>query len=486
MTACLDQKNSSEMAENEFRQYLDTKIPSLMQRYDIPGVSVALIQDGKILWTKAYGYANLESKTPMTTGTPCRVESISKSVTAWGVLRLVQSGEIHLDTPVFHYLKSWKFPESSYSDEKITVRHLLSQQSGLPLGTIGVRYSPVEPKPSLREYLSDNAVLFQEPGISFFYSNTGFNLLELLIEEVSGQDFAIYMKQEVLLPLGMEHSDFSLSEELIPIIPNGYTMTQDPVPVYVYPDKAAGGLFATVTDVTEFVTAGMTKFNTKGSNVLDSHWIDSLYTAEIPMSGYYSMVFDDYGLGHFIETLPDGAKSVSHGGQGTGWMTHFQSIPETGEGIVIITNSQRSWPFIGQLLTTWAQWYGHKSVGMTTIVRANRAIQIVIITFFILLIWHLIRWVNGIRKSERIAAFSRRRFSVIQGFQVLGATILTGAIWWMMSQEYFFLFSVFPKTSYWFLAILALMAVTFLLFALFPVATIRQRIPSANSSNYHE
>ncbi len=339
-----------------FTAYLDERIPALMKGYDIPGVNIALVKKGRMVWSKAYGYADLEAGRKMTTDTYCRVESISKSVTAWGVVKLLEQGKIELDKPVKLYIINWEFPESDYSTGKVTIRQLLSHTAGMPLGTIGVRYSPKEDVPSLEESLSKDAVLKQEPGLSFSYSNTGFNLLELLIEEVTGHDFAEYMAEEVLNPLGMHHSGFTWSEEWEPPVPIGYDLDGNPVPVYVYPDKASGGLFATVEDIATFITAGMINFSPRGHEVLDAQSINKLYTPTVEIPGLYGLAFDSYGLGHFIESLPNDRKAVSHGGQGSGWMTHFHSVPETGDGIVILTNSQRSWPLIAHILSDWAEW----------------------------------------------------------------------------------------------------------------------------------
>lgn len=115
----------------------------------------------------------------------------------------------------------------------------------MPLGPIGIIYSPEEDKPDLKEYLSREAILRQQPGQTFFYSNIGFDLLELLIEEVTGRSYAKYMENEVLIPLGIINSSFIWDKEWDPPVPNGYDLKGNSIPVYLYPDKTAGGLFST-------------------------------------------------------------------------------------------------------------------------------------------------------------------------------------------------------------------------------------------------
>ena len=151
-----------------YTTHLDEKIPGLMKKYGIPGVCAALVRDGEPVWSRAYGYADVESDRMMTADTRCRVESISKSVTAWGVMKLADEGRIDPDTPVVRYLKSWEFPASDFSHEKITVRQLLSGTAGMALGTIGVHYAPGEAKPSLEDILSQDAVLQRSRGRCFF------------------------------------------------------------------------------------------------------------------------------------------------------------------------------------------------------------------------------------------------------------------------------------------------------------------------------
>ena len=113
-----------------FTAHIDERIPELMETYQIPGVTMALVQNSKVVWSQAFGYADLESGRKMRTDTVCRVQSISKPVTAWGVMKLVEQGEIDLDNPVTYYLEDWKLPESEFSEEKTTVRRLLSHKIG--------------------------------------------------------------------------------------------------------------------------------------------------------------------------------------------------------------------------------------------------------------------------------------------------------------------------------------------------------------------
>lgn len=453
-----------------FTEHFDKLIPQLMNQYDIPGVSVALVRDGKLVWSNAYGFANVENGRKMTVDSVCRAESISKSVTAWGVMNLVEQGLIDLDTPVQDYLTSWELPESEYDEGAITVRMLLSGSAGLPLGTIGkdVEYAPQSGMPSLQDYLTSEVHLIQEPGTGYMYSNVGFNLLELLIEEVTGQDFAEYMADEVLLPLGMQDSSFDWDKSFGPLIPNGYELDGKPVPPYVYPVKASGGLFASVEDIARFVSAGMTGAYYTDRGMLTQDSLRQFYNPQVEISGIYSFVSEDYGFGHFVETLPDGQKAVWHGGQGNGWMTHFHSVPESGDGIVILTNSQRSWPFIADVLSDWVSWNGFGSVMFSRISYATSASWVFMGVVVLISLWLVYRLVQGLRHGSRgfapLSGNSRdKRLS-----QVALGIGMVAVLAWRASQPYLFETSIFPSSAGWLGGSFLALAIILISSALFP------------------
>lgn len=431
---------------DEFLSHLDERIPVLMRYYRIPGASIALVKDKELVWSGAYGYADIANERMMTTDTPMRVQSISKSVTAWGIMKLAEQGEIELNSPVTEYLKSWRFPSSGYSSERVTVRQLLSHTAGLPLGDVFTIYSPEETKPSLKEKLTEEAVLIREPGKTFSYSNTGYNLLELLIEEVSGRDFNQYMEQEILTPLGMNHSTFESNKAFIFDVPVGYDLKGRPVPVYVYPEKASGGLFATVKDIAAFTIAGMPDVSSS-QQVLSSAGIKELFTPVRRDIGIYSLVFDAYGLGYYVETMPNGIQAVSHGGQGTGIMTHFHAIPETGDAIVILTNSQRSWPFISYLLSDWAKWRGFSHVGMGKIIWGKYGLWAVIGLIWSMVFLQLLRLSVRMKRRDSEKVMQLKYFRLVCFVQAGSAIVIIGGLVWCLFQKYLFLSSVFPRAS---------------------------------------
>lgn len=464
--------------QEEFTRHLDRRIPALMYDYDIPGLAVALIKEGQPVWSGTYGYADLEAGREMTENNTYRFESISKSVTAWGVMKLVEEGKVDLDTPVLEYISSWEPPKTKYSWEKITVRRLLSGSAGLPLGVVGVHYPPgTEDIPSLQDYLGENAYPFREPGTSFFYSNVGFNLLELLIEEVTGRDFSEYMDAEVLTPLGMDTASFGWREAWRADgerpMANGYGYGGRPIPPYVYSYHAAGALSGTLEDVSAFAAAGMPEFGNSHRGVLSRESIETIYTPAAEMTGYYQFVFGSYGFGHFIEYLSEAnsdtqVKAVSHGGQGSGWMTDFHVVPETGDGIIILSNSQRTWPAFGYILTDWAGWLGYSSIGMGVIITVQKVAWV--FTAAVLLCSGLLLWgfIGGLIRGSRQFAPLAREGRGIRVLLLIAGLVLMGGLGWIISLDYWFLDSVLPIATNWLNGSLLLLGALFLLRSLFP------------------
>jgi hypothetical protein len=175
-----------------------------------------------------------------------------------------------------------------------------------------------------------------------------------------------------------------------------------------------------------------------------------------------TLVFEAYGLGHYIEKLPNGLSSVSHGGQGNGIMTHFQVVPETGDAIVILTNSQRSWPLIAYVLSDWAQWRAFPSVGMGRIIWGHYGLCAVIgmlISASLLMILRL------------IVGFHRQKRAVFRVLQAGTAVILLGILIWCLFQKYLFITSVFPVLAMWLGGSVLVFSIVLLLSALLPACS---------------
>ncbi len=349
-------------SEGRFEQHLD--VDRWLAAFEVPGAAVAIVRDGSPAWSEGYGQASKERGSAVTPDTVFQVGSISKSVTAWGVMRLVQQGKLDLDAPVERYLTRWHLPRSPYDADGVTIERLLNHTAGLNTQD----YSPisVRPLPSLEASLagdsggvnarsgSDDVRITMEPGRQHNYSNGGYTLLQLVIEEVTGQSFASYMQRAVLDPLHMTHSSFTWQRDLREQAATGYDVAGRTVPRSALTEQAAGGLHTTARDIAIFMAAGMTgpRGEPAGRGVLTPASVAALFASRRVADG--SIV----SLGYEVQTLPDGTRAAGHGGKNTGWRAEFLTLPDRREGIVVLTNSERMDGILGLTEQAWGDWLG--------------------------------------------------------------------------------------------------------------------------------
>ena len=424
-----------------FADHVDASVATATRRDRVPGVAVALVRDGEVAWTRAYGVADVERGERMTVDAVFHTGSISKPVTAWGVRRLVEQGRIGLDDPVVEYAPDLRIEGATSLSDEVTVRRALSHKTGAWLGPLGREYPVDQAPPPAIDALARDLRFVAPPGTTFRYSNHGFDLLELVVERASGRPFAAYMRDEVLGPLGMDDASFAWRDAASGRVPMGYDLRGRPVTPFVYATKASGGLFATVRDVARFVAASA---RPGGRAVLSGPAVRELHTPVVSIPGAFGVVADGYGLGHFVEELAGDRTAVWHGGQGHGWMTHLHAVPELGAGIVVLTNSQRSWPLISLLVRDWAHWTG---VGAVKVARIGYGVAVVRLLAVALLVASLglaARVVGAVRARRlRFAPLDRaaRRRRTAQAAVALAAI---AGLAWSAAQPYLLVTSVFP------------------------------------------
>jgi CubicO group peptidase (beta-lactamase class C family) len=179
-----------------------------------------------------------------------------------------------------------------------------------------------------------------EPGAQFSYSGGGFTLLQLIIEEVTGETFSAYMQHEVLDPLGMVHSSFEWRDDLRPATAVAYSENGTHLPNYLFTEQAAAGLYTTASDLARFVAAEMPGHNGEpaGRGVLSQDTLTLMFTPTIEIQA--NLLFRmARGLGQEIQTLPDGSRLIQHPGSNRGWNAFIMANRGQALGIVIITNS---------------------------------------------------------------------------------------------------------------------------------------------------
>jgi len=310
-----------------------SKIDSLFadfNRPDVPGASVTVIQNGKVLLAKGYGLANVEEKIPCTPETNFRLASLTKQFTAMSILILAEQKKLSLDESLTEF-----FPEFPHHGEQITVRHLLSHTSGLidyedviPAGTT----IPVLDRDVLRLLLKQDKTYFP-PGSKFRYSNSGYSLLSLIVEVRSGMPFAQFLKENIFQPLKMKNS--LAYEQGFSIIPNraygysasgqGFTRTDQSLTSSVLGD---GGIYTSVSELFKWDQALYT------TKLVSAKWLEAAFT---PGSLPTDFPNSHYGFGWYIGTYR-GLKEIWHYGETRGFTTRIARFPEKKFTLVILTN----------------------------------------------------------------------------------------------------------------------------------------------------
>jgi CubicO group peptidase (beta-lactamase class C family) len=341
----LEVKNRITRVENGLMSWVQTQDTlrwSLKQRmdfYKIQGLSIAVINDGRIEWAKGYGWADSAEHRQVTEQTLFQAASISKSLNAVGVLKLVQDKKLDLNTDINEYLKSWKFPYDSVSkNKKITVAQLLSHTSGLSVhGFPG--YSIGQKLPTITEVLDGKTPANTapvrsefEPGLKFQYSGGGVTVSQLIVTDITGQAYADYMWENVLKPLGMTQSSFLQPPPAgkQQLLSSAYRTDGSPVEgrYHIYPEQAAAGLWTNPADLCKYILDTQSSLQGNPGKALSS---DMNRLRLTPANG-------SSALGVFIETR-GAAKYFNHNGGNEGFTcTYYGSLGE-GKGVVIMQNS---------------------------------------------------------------------------------------------------------------------------------------------------
>jgi CubicO group peptidase (beta-lactamase class C family) len=303
-----------------------------MAFYDVNAVSIAVIKDYKIEWAKAYGYADVSENRLTTTQTLFQAASISKSINSLGILKLVEEGKLGLDEDINKYFKEWKFPYDSISNgKKISVGNLMNHKAGLSIG--GFRgYEKGQGLPTTPQTLdglkpsNSNAVrsLF-EPGLKFQYSGGGTTVSQLILENTSGEKYEVYMKKNILTPLGMANSFFNQppDKEFENILATGYVEGKEVKGKYhIYPEKAAAGLWTNPTDLATYI------IETQLSLLGQSNKVLSKEMSAKRLQNNYGVFLNDF----------KGVKYFGHSGGNEGFMCHYFGSLEDGYGMVVMTN----------------------------------------------------------------------------------------------------------------------------------------------------
>jgi len=321
---------------NASAQEFSSRIDSLFKNYDgvdVPGASVMIIKDGKVIYNRGYGVADLEANEPVTPSTCFRLASVTKQFTAMSVMILAERKKLSYDNTLSDF-----FPDFSSPGKKITVRHLLNHASGL------IAYEDVMAESTMVPLL-DNDVLsllnkrdstYFAPGTEYRYSNSGYALLALIVENASGMSFAQFLRENIFGPLQMTSSvAYEKGISTVPSRAYGYSLrdTSDEKS-FIRTDQSMtssvlgdGGIYSSTEDLFKW---DQSLYTTK---LVSSTALDQAFTPNILPDGKNS----EYGFGWRISTYRE-TRCLHHSGSTIGFRNEIQRYPEKHFSVIVLTN----------------------------------------------------------------------------------------------------------------------------------------------------
>ena len=412
----------SENDLDKFKSKLDNIVPQLQKRYKVPGTSIGIIKNGKVEYILNYGTADKKGKKPVTNDTIFQAASVSKSLSAFGIMHLADEGRINIDDPAEKYLTKWHIPDSKFNKDDVTIRRLLNHTAGLSI------YGYGGTKPGKKLFTTEEALskeqggvkIESKPGSRFSYSGGGYTVLQLIIEEVTKMPFDKYMQNEILTPLGMMHSsyrnDFTDSN-----MSKAYGYFNNLLPNYNFTEEAAAGLKTTVSDFSKFIITAMDSYN---GEVKEKGIISRDSMALIKTSAG-----SNYQLGGYISKMSNNNTLIYHYGNNIGWCSYYGMIPENEDGLIIFTNSDNGMDVVFDVKDAWIK-YETGKIEYDEIDRIRTIIFHVPIVIASLLVLYLIHFAVKLKKGIRTFMPVKSKKHILKLFLRLLVCIIIGFCWY--------------------------------------------------------
>jgi CubicO group peptidase (beta-lactamase class C family) len=318
---------------------LDGLIREQVERDRLPGLAIALVKDGELIWSRGYGCADLERDAPVSPSTVFQIQSVTKTVVATALMQRVERGDINLDAPVNEYLAPLRVENQWESETPVTLRGLLTHSAGLPVSTVGGPGSPDHPV-SLEEYIQALAKAERLPGDRVVYANIGFTIGGWLLGKLAGKRYDEALRECVLEPLSMRST--ALPDRLgngtskavgyfLSVVDGAHHQGDDRWPTD--PADPAGGLCSTVEDLARYLIAHIER----DERLLRRETFEAMHALqfEVGSSG------DGMALGFRVSSR-DGRILISHGGDGFGFSDFIGAFPEERAGVALLINLGRA------------------------------------------------------------------------------------------------------------------------------------------------
>jgi len=318
---------------------LKAELDSLMTRYDIPGAEIAIVSKNSIVYLGGLGYANIDLKTPVDENTLFRAGSISKSIVALGILKLVEEGKIDLQTPVKQILPEIGINNPWEDTHPIRVVHLLEHTAGLNDPHFNDYYLDGSPDIPLKEGLKVSKHYLDvkwPPGAYRSYSSAGYMLAGIIIEELTGKRFEDYLKKEILDPIGMTTSTFRFNAEIQQLLAQGYKADYQVSQWWHSYSRPAGSLNSCASEMAKFLQFMLNRGQIGKTRILAESTIDRMErstTDPAALARLESRVGLGIGTGYY-----KGIKWYTHYGSIMGFCGAYGYCRDIDMGCVLLTN----------------------------------------------------------------------------------------------------------------------------------------------------
>jgi len=320
---------------NEVKR-IHTYLRGVVEKHQIPGLTVAVTRNDTVVYTGAFGFRNIETREPMKPNYIFHWASVSKTFVGTAVMQLVEKGEIDLDESVNTYVPYFKQKDENY--KQITIRQMLNHTSGIGDVADYEWDNPQNDDKAPERYVRslENDTMLFEPKNDWAYSNTAFNILGVVIAEVSGMPFESFVRQNILEPLEMKYTSFIYPEIPDSLRVSGHISDIKPELSKVYPynkiHAPSSTLNSNVIEMTHYAIANLNRGKYKDKRFLSDSSYDLLWTNSVHLEDKPKV-----GLSWFLNDYK-GLKTVSHGGGDTGFRSYLLLVPEKNISVMVACN----------------------------------------------------------------------------------------------------------------------------------------------------
>jgi CubicO group peptidase (beta-lactamase class C family) len=328
-----------------------SRIEDTLREQGVISASVAVGNADTILWARSFGPANLEKNRHSDIRTSYSLASVTKPITATAIMRLVDEGKIDLDRPINDYLGAAKLVAFTGDARDATVRRVLDHTAGLPWHVDYFLATGTSRRPSMEETIARSGKIMMPPGETHRYSNLGYGLLEYVIERVSGQSYADYVREHIFAPLGLRDSFVATNPNLPANSATRYTAERRPIAFYDVDHRGASSVFMSASDLVRFGQAHLAarQGRSKLLSAASAREMERRQNELLPASDYYA-------LGWAVVDMND-HHTIGHGGSMPGAAAQLLIATETNQVFAVLINRD-SYParrdILAELIRAWA------------------------------------------------------------------------------------------------------------------------------------